>query len=92
VDEDNSIAIQPGNPPNMRWLLRKRTESELGPNGWDKLVGEKNITIEVIESATHFGMLKEPSAGRVSSFMKGVAKPCEWECTLDFFCYLLHYS
>ncbi|KAL4756871.1 uncharacterized protein BDW70DRAFT_172042 [Aspergillus foveolatus] len=70
VNKDNSIVIQPDDPINMRWLLQMRTESDLGPNGWDQLVGRRNITIEVIEDANHFSMMNEPSAGRVSNFIR----------------------
>ncbi|KAL2850157.1 polyketide synthase [Aspergillus pseudoustus] len=70
VDKDNSIVIQPGDPINMRWLLQTRTESDLGPNGWDQLVGRRNITIEVIEDANHFSMMNDPAAGRVSTFIR----------------------
>ncbi|KAJ5153182.1 polyketide synthetase PksP [Penicillium canariense] len=70
VDQDNSIVIQPGDPINMRWLLQTRTESDLGPNGWDRLVGRSNITIEVIGDANHFSMMKEPAVGRVADFMR----------------------
>ncbi|KAL4788900.1 hypothetical protein BDV19DRAFT_397776 [Aspergillus venezuelensis] len=70
VNKDNSIVIQPGDPINMRWLLQTRTESDLGPNGWDQLVGRRNITIEVIENANHFSMMNEPAAGRVSNFIR----------------------
>lgn len=70
VNKDNSIVIQPDDPINMRWLLQTRTESDLGPNGWDQLVGRRNITIEVIEDANHFSMMNEPAAGRVSNFIR----------------------
>ncbi|KAL3460148.1 hypothetical protein BJX64DRAFT_300929 [Aspergillus heterothallicus] len=70
VDKDDSIVIQPGDPINMRWLLKTRTESDLGPNGWDQLVGRGNIMIEVIEDANHFSMMNNPAAGRVSTFIR----------------------
>lgn len=69
VADDGSIEIRPGDPPNLRWLLRKRTAADLGPNGWDRLVGRDNITIEVLREGNHFTMLKEPAAKRVSAFI-----------------------
>ncbi|PNY22479.1 Polyketide synthase [Tolypocladium capitatum] len=67
VADDGSIEILPSDPPNVRWLLLKRTN--LGPNGWDRLVGRDNMTIEVLEGANHFSMLKETTAKRVSAFI-----------------------
>ena len=66
VADDGSIELRPGDPPNVRWLLSKR--SDLGPNGWDQLVGEENITIEVLRRANHFSMLKD-TAEKVSAFI-----------------------
>ena len=70
VNEDGLIQIRPEDPPNMRWLLRERKQTDLGPNGWDRLVGRENLSIEVIEGAHHFNMLNEPSAGRLSFFIR----------------------
>jgi naphtho-gamma-pyrone polyketide synthase len=69
VDEHESIVIQTEDPPNMHWLLRKRTEAVLGTNGWEVLVGKENIHVEVLQDANHFTMLKEPAARRVSSVL-----------------------
>ncbi|KAI1084276.1 polyketide synthetase PksP [Whalleya microplaca] len=67
VSEDGSIEIRPDDPENMRWLLKKRID--LGPNGWDQLVGANNITIEVLRGANHFTMMKEDAADQVSRFI-----------------------
>ncbi|KAI0008778.1 polyketide synthetase PksP [Xylariaceae sp. FL0662B] len=67
VNEDGSIEIRADDPENMRWLLKKRTD--LGPNGWDQLVGKDNITIEVLQKANHFSMMKGVAVDRVSSFI-----------------------
>ncbi|KFY50435.1 hypothetical protein V496_09344 [Pseudogymnoascus sp. VKM F-4515 (FW-2607)] len=69
VADDGSIEIRAGDPPNLKWLLRKRSAEDLGPNGWDKLVGRENITIEVLEEANHFSMVKSPAANGVSDFI-----------------------
>ncbi|KAF5676169.1 polyketide synthase [Fusarium heterosporum] len=45
-------------PRGMKWLLNNRTD--LGPNGWDNLVGADNIRIRTIEDANHFTLLREP--------------------------------
>ncbi|CAM1503350.1 Fc.00g081260.m01.CDS01 [Cosmosporella sp. VM-42] len=69
VSDDGSIEILPTDPANLRWLLRKRTVADLGPNGWDQLVGADNITINVLGDSNHFSMLKEPAARGVSTFI-----------------------
>lgn len=69
VADDGSIEISAGDPPNLKWLLRKRSVEGLGPNGWDKLVGRENITIEVLEEANHFSIVKSPAANGVSDFI-----------------------
>lgn len=44
-------------PREMTWLLNDRTD--LGPNGWDSLVGKGNIGgITVLDGANHFTMMK----------------------------------
>ncbi|KAM0351780.1 hypothetical protein ACHAPU_002292 [Fusarium lateritium] len=45
-------------PRGMKWLLNNRTD--LGPNGWDDLIGADNIRIRTIEDANHFTLLREP--------------------------------
>lgn len=69
VDDDGSIIIQPEDPPNLHWLLRRRTEASLGANGWDALVAKENIHVEVLQEANHFTMLKQPAARHVRSFL-----------------------
>ncbi|KAJ6445401.1 Protein phosphatase 2C [Purpureocillium lavendulum] len=69
VSADGSIKIFPSDPPNVTWLLRTRTESVLGPNGWDQLVGRDNMTIERLHGAHHFNMLNEPSANGSAVFV-----------------------
>ncbi|OJJ48520.1 hypothetical protein ASPZODRAFT_150731 [Penicilliopsis zonata CBS 506.65] len=55
-------------PKEMVWLLNTRTD--LGPNGWDTLVGPKNVGgITVMENANHFTMTKGAKAMELSKFM-----------------------
>jgi naphtho-gamma-pyrone polyketide synthase len=46
----------------MHWLLNDR--EDLGPNGWDTLVGGENLKVEVMEGANHFTMM-EGERGRL---------------------------
>ncbi|KAL4815331.1 conidial yellow pigment biosynthesis polyketide synthase [Aspergillus spinulosporus] len=56
-------------PREMVWLLSNRTD--LGPNGWDTLVGKENIGgITVIQDANHFTMTKGEKAKELATFMK----------------------
>ncbi|KAL5047374.1 conidial yellow pigment biosynthesis polyketide synthase [Aspergillus fruticulosus] len=56
-------------PREMVWLLSNRTD--LGPNGWDTLVGKENIGgITVIEGANHFTMTRGEKAKELAAFMK----------------------
>jgi naphtho-gamma-pyrone polyketide synthase len=56
-------------PREMVWLLSNRTD--LGPNGWDTLVGKENIGgITVIQDANHFTMTKGEKAKELAIFMK----------------------
>lgn len=71
VSEDGSIAVRPEDPPNVAWLLRRRTQADLGFHGWDQLVGRENVTVEVLPGANHFTMLTrgESWVADVSSFL-----------------------
>ncbi|KAL4903435.1 conidial yellow pigment biosynthesis polyketide synthase [Aspergillus multicolor] len=56
-------------PREMVWLLSNRTD--LGPNGWDTLVGKENVGgITVIEGANHFTMTRGEKAKELAAFMK----------------------
>ncbi|RFU78923.1 conidial pigment polyketide synthase alb1 [Trichoderma arundinaceum] len=44
-------------PREMRWLLENRTN--FGGNNWDVLLGEKNLSIQRIQDANHFTMLRK---------------------------------
>ena len=50
------------------WLLTNRTN--LGPNGWDFMLGEENITIRCVEGANHFTLVREPSASRLVEIIR----------------------
>ncbi|KAM5343388.1 hypothetical protein ACJ41O_011925 [Fusarium nematophilum] len=59
---------QDDDPKEMSWLLENRTN--LGPNGWDQLLGEENIDIACVEGANHFSMVREPRAGRLVEIIR----------------------
>ncbi|KAJ5507236.1 hypothetical protein N7527_009379 [Penicillium freii] len=55
-------------PREMLWLLNNRTD--LGPNGWDTLVGPKHVGgITVMEGANHFTMTRGEKAKELASFI-----------------------
>ncbi|KAL2010566.1 hypothetical protein VTN00DRAFT_6373 [Thermoascus crustaceus] len=55
-------------PREMLWLLNDRTD--MGPNGWDGLVGEKNVAlIEALEGANHFTMMKGEKVKELAGFI-----------------------
>ncbi|OOQ85606.1 Conidial yellow pigment biosynthesis polyketide synthase [Penicillium brasilianum] len=57
-------------PREMQWLLNNRTN--LGPNGWDTLVGPKNVGgITVMEGANHFTMTRGEKAKELAAFIAG---------------------
>jgi naphtho-gamma-pyrone polyketide synthase len=56
---------QPEDPKEMGWLLENRTE--LGPNGWDKLLPIEKIEIQVVEGANHFSLVREPKGAVVAA-------------------------
>ncbi|KAM0545984.1 hypothetical protein ACHAPJ_011096 [Fusarium lateritium] len=59
---------QDDDPKEMTWLLENRTN--LGPNGWDQLLGQEQITISCIEEANHFSMVREPSASKLVDIIR----------------------
>ncbi|KAJ5512187.1 Acyl transferase/acyl hydrolase/lysophospholipase [Penicillium fimorum] len=55
-------------PREMLWLLNNRTD--LGPNGWDTLVGPKHVGgITVMEDANHFTMTRGEKASELAAFI-----------------------
>jgi naphtho-gamma-pyrone polyketide synthase len=55
-------------PREMLWLLNNRTD--LGPNGWDTLVGPEHVGgITVMEGANHFTMTRGEKAKELASFI-----------------------
>lgn len=55
-------------PREMLWLLNNRTD--LGPNGWDTLVGPKHVGgITVMEGANHFTMTRGEKAKELATFI-----------------------
>ncbi|RDW91966.1 hypothetical protein BP5796_01360 [Coleophoma crateriformis] len=54
-------------PNSMYWLSNDRTD--LGPNGWDRLVGANNISC-VSVTGNHFTMMRDPITRDVSAAIK----------------------
>lgn len=55
-------------PREMLWLLNERTD--LGPNGWDTLVGPKHVGgITVMDDANHFTMTRGEKAKELAAFI-----------------------
>jgi naphtho-gamma-pyrone polyketide synthase len=52
----------------MTWLLENRTN--LGPNGWDQLLGKDKIAILCIEEANHFTMVRKPNATKLVDIIR----------------------
>ncbi|KAF2686477.1 conidial pigment polyketide synthase PksP/Alb1 [Lentithecium fluviatile CBS 122367] len=56
-------------PREMKWLLNNR--ADLGPNGWDTLVGASKVKISSMKDANHFTMMEGVKAKELSLFIKG---------------------
>lgn len=55
-------------PREMNWLLNDR--ADLGPNGWDTLVGKDNIGgITAMEGANHFTMVRGEKGRELAGFL-----------------------
>ncbi|KAF9887286.1 hypothetical protein FE257_010281 [Aspergillus nanangensis] len=55
-------------PKPMSWILYDRTD--LGPNGWDTLVGPENIgDIKIVDDAHHFSLLDGEGAQKLGAFI-----------------------
>ncbi|KAF2475265.1 polyketide synthetase PksP [Lindgomyces ingoldianus] len=67
VAKRGGVEVKGDETREMRWLLNERTE--LGGNGWDQLVGEERLRIQVLEGSDHFSMLKE-GREKVGSFIR----------------------
>lgn len=52
----------------MAWLLEDRTD--LGANGWDSLLPEGKMTIEVVNDANHFTLVKGPASVSTATAMR----------------------
>jgi naphtho-gamma-pyrone polyketide synthase len=59
---------QDDDPKEMTWLLENRTN--LGPNGWDQLLGKDKIAILCIEEANHFTMVRKPNATKLVDIIR----------------------
>ncbi len=69
---DPRPVARPDDTKEMGWLLENRTN--LGPNGWDQLVGEDNITIETVSGANHFSLVREPGATSLVSIVRNALR------------------
>lgn len=58
---------RPDDPREMKWLLNNRTD--LGPNGWDTLVGNDQVFITSMRDANHFTMMEGDKARELSKFI-----------------------
>ncbi|UKZ57042.1 polyketide synthase [Trichoderma virens] len=68
-DTDARPEYRDDDPREMRWLLENRTN--FGGNNWDVLLGEENLSIQRIQDANHFTMLRKgKNTQRVASFIK----------------------
>ena len=55
-------------PREMKWLLNNRTD--LGPNGWDRLVGAGQVVVKSMQNANHFTMMEGDKARELSLFIE----------------------
>ncbi|KAK8912128.1 polyketide synthase [Metarhizium anisopliae BRIP 53293] len=56
-------------PREMKWLLENRTN--FGGNNWDVLLGQQSLSIERIQDANHFTMLRKgKNTERVAAFIR----------------------
>lgn len=55
--KDQKLPRHAGEPKSVKFLLDNRLD--LGPNGWDRLLGAENITTNVVEG-NHFTMIRDP--------------------------------
>jgi naphtho-gamma-pyrone polyketide synthase len=61
--------VRPDDPREMLWLLNNRTD--FSGTGWDKLLGTKNLKIEVLDDVNHFSMVAPgPKIQGLSTFIK----------------------
>ncbi|KAK2629894.1 hypothetical protein QTJ16_000714 [Diplocarpon rosae] len=58
-------------PNSMEWLTCDR--ANLGPNGWDQLLGAGNIEC-ASTAGNHFSMMREPVTGELAALMKAALK------------------
>ena len=67
--EDPRPEIRDDDPREMKWLLNTRTDFNAG--GWKSLVGEKNVSVAVLEDVHHFSLVDEgPKAKDLAAFIR----------------------
>ncbi|KAI0837698.1 polyketide synthase for naphthopyrone YWA1 [Hypoxylon sp. FL0890] len=64
---DKRLVEQPDDTREMKWMLHHRTE--YGPNGWDSVIEQNKMTMEVLEGANHFTMMQGPQGQKLSQFL-----------------------
>lgn len=55
-------------PREMNWLLNNRTD--IGPNGWDALLGGGDCVVETLENANHFTLMEGKKAAELARFVE----------------------
>lgn len=51
-------------PKEMKWIMCER--EDFGPLGWEKLLNDEDIHVEVVEGTNHFTMMRGEAAGRLA--------------------------
>ena len=51
----------------MKWFLEGR--KDFGPNGWDKLIGGRELVVEKLDGRNHFTMMQGDAARKVADFI-----------------------
>ena len=65
--DDPRPARQNDDPKEMWWLIENR--KDMGPNGWDSLVGGENLNIESMQEANHFTMMQGKNGQILANFI-----------------------
>lgn len=66
--QDPRPPMRADDPKEMKWLLNNRTD--LGSNGWDKLLGADKLVIQTMDNANHFTMMEGQKVHELASFIK----------------------
>jgi naphtho-gamma-pyrone polyketide synthase len=66
--EDPRPEPRDDDPREMNWLLNNRTD--FGPNGWDALLGRRDMVIETLDNANHFSMMEGKKVVELARFLQ----------------------